>query len=119
MSNFCSGISWPIVDNLLFHYASHHNVLEKVVMYESEIASREMRDSLKAKEDTIQSLTRELEELKKKGASHQHPHPGSREQKESSDLRPISELNRLRDDIQGKFLIHSNPMLFNCSFLRS
>ena len=64
MSNFCSGISWPIVDNLLFHYASHHNVLEKVVMYESEIASREMRDSLKAKEDTIQSLTRELEELK-------------------------------------------------------
>ena len=101
----------------MFHYASHHNVLEKVVMYESEIASREMRDSLKAKEDTIQSLTRELEELKKKGASHQHP--GSRDQKESLDIRPISELNRLRDDIQGKFLIHSNSMLFNHSFLRS
>ena len=113
---FCSGISWPIVDNLLFHYASHHNVLEKVVMYESELASREMRDSLKAKEDTIQSLTRELEELKKKGGSHQHPHPGSRDQKESSDIRPISELVRLRDDIQGKILIHSNPM---CSLNRS
>merc|ERR1719342_1301996 len=60
-----------------------------------------MRDSLKAKEDTIQSLTRELEELKKKGASHQHPHPGTRDQKESSGIRPISELARLRDDIQG------------------
>ena len=101
MSNFCSGISWPIVDNLLFHYASHHNVLEKVVMYESEQASQEMRDSLKAKEDTIQSLTRELEELKDKGATHHQPHPptSSREKKEA-DL--------LRDDIQGKFLILFN-----------
>ena len=95
---FDSGISWPIVDNLLFHYASHHNVLEKVVMYESEQASQEMRDSLKAKEETIQSLTRELEELKDKGATHHQPHPptSSREKKEA-DL--------LRDDIQGKFLI--------------
>ena len=70
-------------------------------MYESEQASQEMRDSLKAKEDTIQSLTRELEELKDKGATHQQPHPptSSREKKEA-DL--------LRDDIQGKFLILFN-----------
>ena len=83
------------MDNLLFHYASHHNVLEKVVMYESELASRDMRDSLKAKEDIIQSLTREVEELKRKGGSTHHP------------LVPISsprvkkESDLMRDDIQG------------------
>ena len=83
------------MDNLLFHYASHHNVLEKVVMYESEQASREMRDSLKAKEDTIQSLTRELEDLRGNGAAHPHPlpHTSSRDKKEA---------DMLRDDIQGK-----------------
>ena len=84
----------------MFHYASHHNVLEKVVMYESEQASREMRDSLKAKEDTIQSLTRELEELRGNGAAHPPhplPHTSSRDKKEA---------DMLRDDIQGKSPIH-------------
>ena len=81
-------------------------------MYESEQASQEMRDSLKAKEDTIQSLTRELEELKDKGATHHQPHPptSSREKKEA-DL--------LRDDIQGKFLILSIAQILNSYILHS
>ena len=65
-------------------------------MYESEQASREMRDSLKAKEDTIQSLTRELEDLRGNGAAHPPhplPHTSSRDKKEA---------DMLRDDIQGK-----------------
>ena len=53
------------MDNLLFHYASHHNVLEKVVMFESEAASQELRNKVKTKEDIIKSLVKELEEAKK------------------------------------------------------
>ena len=63
------GISWPIVDNLLFHYASHHNVLEKMVMFESEKAAQEMRAKIKSKERTIESLAKELEDMKKSGSS--------------------------------------------------
>ena len=51
-----SGMTWPIVDNLLFHYASHHNVLEKVVMYESELASEKLREELLEKEAIVQEL---------------------------------------------------------------
>ena len=47
------------MDNLLFHYASHHNVLEKVVMYESEHASKELRSKVKSKDEIIKQLTRE------------------------------------------------------------
>ena len=86
------------MDNLLFNYASHHNVLEKVVKYESELASQDMRDSLKAKEDTIQSLTGELEDLRRKGGSLHHPLTiSSPRVKRESDL--------MRDDIQGRFLV--------------
>eukprot|EP00092_Neocalanus_flemingeri_P030498 GFUD01033112.1.p1 GENE.GFUD01033112.1~~GFUD01033112.1.p1 ORF type:complete len:952 (+),score=280.10 GFUD01033112.1:70-2856(+) len=60
----CHGMTWPIVDNLLFHYASHHNVLEKVVMYESEMAAEDLRGSLREKEATIESLVKEIGELK-------------------------------------------------------
>jgi len=60
----CHGMTWPIVDNLLFHYASHHNVLEKVVMYESEMAAEELRECVKEKEATIESLVKEIGELK-------------------------------------------------------
>jgi len=60
----CHGISWPIVDNLLFHYASHHNVLEKVVMYESEMAAQELRAKLRSKEETIDNLAKELDDLR-------------------------------------------------------
>ena len=58
-----------IVDNLLFHYASHHNVLEKVVMYESEVAAEELRTSLKEKEGTIEELVKEIGDLKKTSSS--------------------------------------------------
>ena len=45
-------MTWPLVDNLLFH----HNVLEKVVMYESEVAAENLRIILKEKEGTIEEL---------------------------------------------------------------
>jgi len=60
----CHGMAWPIVDNLLFHYASHHNVLEKVVMYESEVAATDLREVIKAKENTIEDLVKEVGEMK-------------------------------------------------------
>ena len=84
------GISWPIVDNLLFHYASHHNVLEKVVMYESELAAQEMRSKLKSKEGIIESLARELEDIRKAGG-------GKDSRRDSS-----SSSSHVKDDIQGK-----------------
>ena len=52
------------MDNLLFHYASHHNVLEKVVMFESETASQELRSKVKSKDEIINSLVKELEQVK-------------------------------------------------------
>jgi len=60
----CHGMAWPIVDNLLFHYASHHNVLEKVVMYESEVAATELREVIKGKENTIEDLVKEIGDMK-------------------------------------------------------
>ena len=61
-------------------------------MYETELASQEMRDILRSKEDIIQSLTKELEDVRKKGAYPPH-HPTPKDQKESD----------LKDEIQGKF----------------
>jgi len=84
----CHGISWPIVDNLLFHYASHHNVLEKVVMYESELAAQDMRDKVRNKDDIIDSLAKDLEDARKSSSSS----GSSRDSKKDSDVR---------DDIQG------------------
>merc|ERR1719233_2559748 len=60
----CHGMAWPIVDNLLFHYASHHNVLEKVVMYESEVAATDLREVIKTKENTIEDLVKEIGDMK-------------------------------------------------------
>jgi len=60
----CHGMAWPIVDNLLFHYASHHNVLEKVVMYESEVAAEDLREVIKGKEKTIEDLVKEIGDIK-------------------------------------------------------
>jgi len=60
----CHGMTWPIVDNLLFHYASHHNVLEKVVMYESEVSAEELRQAISGKESTIEELVKEIGDLK-------------------------------------------------------
>ena len=88
------GISWPIVDNLLFHYASHHNVLEKMVMFESEKAAQEMRAKIKSKERTIESLAKELEDMKKSGSS-------------SKDGR--KELT-VKEEIQGKSFVNATSM---------
>merc|ERR1719334_1441962 len=57
-------MNWPILDNLLYHYASHHNVLEKVLMYETEKAVMELRKELRHRESTIEELVKENEELK-------------------------------------------------------
>ena len=95
------GISWPIVDNLLFHYASHHNVLEKMVMFESEKAAQEMRAKIKSKERTIESLAKELEDMKKSGSS-------------SKDGR--KELT-VKEEIQGKSLVNATSMFQTTSLL--
>ena len=94
------GISWPIVDNLLFHYASHHNVLEKMVMFESEKAAQEMRAKIKSKERTIESLAKELEDMKKSGSS-------------SKDGR--KELT-VKEEIQGKSFVNATSMFPTISF---
>ena len=60
----CAAMNWPILDNLLYHYASHHNVLEKVLMYETEKAVMELRKELRHRESTIEELVKETEELK-------------------------------------------------------
>ena len=78
-------MTWPIVDNLLYHYASHHNVLEKVVMYESEVVAEELRASVKEKEATIETLVKEIGELKET--------VGIVEEKEEGEVRD--------DNIQG------------------
>ena len=60
----CAAMNWPILDNLLYHYASHHNVLEKVLMYETEKAMMELRKEVRDRESTIEELVKENEELK-------------------------------------------------------
>ena len=62
----CAGMSWPIVDNLLYHYASHHNVLEKILMFEAEVVITDLRNKLSGKEGIVEELIKENEELKLK-----------------------------------------------------
>ena len=39
----CAGRAWPCMDTLLTHYASDHHVLDKVMMYETEVAAVKVR----------------------------------------------------------------------------
>ena len=95
---YTTGISWPIVDNLLFHYASHHNVLEKVVMYETEVAAQELRAKLRNKEDIVESLAKELEDLRSRKSSYSHySHAHTSSSSSSRDKRDSD----VKDDIQG------------------
>ena len=59
-------MSWPVVDDLLYHYASHHHVLEKVLLFETEVVSEELRQEVKARDEVILGLGRENEELREK-----------------------------------------------------
>ena len=89
------------MDNLLFHYASHHNVLEKVVMYETEVAAQELRAKLRNKEDIVESLAKELEDLRSRKSSsyshYSHAHTSSSSSSSSRDKRDSD----VKDDIQG------------------
>jgi hypothetical protein len=60
----CHGLSWPLVDSLLYHYASHHNVLEKVLLFETEHAAAALRGELAAAREVAGRLGRENEELR-------------------------------------------------------
>merc|ERR1719430_737909 len=52
----CVTTSWPIVDNLLLHYATDHHVIEKIMFCETETIIRELRKELATKDDIMESL---------------------------------------------------------------
>jgi len=60
----CHALAWPLVDALLYHYASHHSVLEKVLMYEAELAATHLRAELQVREDILDGLVTENVALK-------------------------------------------------------
>jgi len=62
----CTSTSWPIVDNLLLHYASDHHVIEKIMFCETEAIIRELRKELVTKDDIVESLLSDNAELKEK-----------------------------------------------------
>ena len=67
-------------------------MLEKVVMYESEMAAQELRAKLRSKEETIDNLAKELDDLRIKKT----PGAGgtSKDGKKDQDVR---------EEIQGSF----------------
>ena len=62
----CTSTSWPIVDNLLLHYASDHHVIEKIMFCETEAIIRELRKELVTKDDIVESLLSDNAELKER-----------------------------------------------------
>ena len=100
---------------MLFHYASHHNVLEKVVMYETEVAAQELRAKLRNKEDIVESLAKELEDLRSRKSSsyshYSHAHTSSSSSGSSRDKRDSD----VKDDIQGKG--RCNQLTAHCAAL--
>ena len=52
----CVTTSWPIVDNLLLHYATDHHVIEKIMFCETESIIRELRKELATKDEIMESL---------------------------------------------------------------
>ena len=52
----CVTTSWPIVDNLLLHYATDHHVIEKIMFCETESLIRELRKELATKDEIMESL---------------------------------------------------------------
>ena len=60
----CTSTSWPIVDNLLLHYATDHHVIEKIMFCETEAIIRELRKELATKDDIVESLLSDNAELK-------------------------------------------------------
>jgi len=101
----CHGIAWPVVDNLLFHYASHHNVIEKVIMYESELAAEELRRKLREKEAIVESMAKEIGDATKstkdeKRRSGSNEFRNDRRGSGSRDSKEV--ISQMRDDIEIK-----------------
>ena len=99
---YCLGMAWPIVDNLLFHYASHHNVLEKVVMYESEVAATNLREVIKGKENTIEDLVKEIGDMKNSESGKTNGAEGSNVEMRGIVEQMIKEMDGLKQKIISK-----------------
>ena len=52
----CHDLVWPEVDGLLYHYATDHMVLEKVLLRETELVTAELRRKMKTKDATFQEI---------------------------------------------------------------
>jgi len=65
----CTATSWPIVDNLLLHYASDHHVIEKIMFFETEAIIRDLRKEVATKDEIVESLLSDNAELKEKVSS--------------------------------------------------
>jgi len=59
----CSGTLWGSLEALLMHYASHHHVLEKLMMYESEKQCVIYRSSIKDYDNLIMELKEKIMRL--------------------------------------------------------
>ena len=62
----CVTTSWPIVDNLLLHYATDHHVIEKIMFCETESIIRELRKELATKDEIMESLLADHAKLEEK-----------------------------------------------------
>jgi len=59
----CNGTAWASLQALLMHYASHHHVLEKLMMYESEMQCVKLRSTVKSKEEQISHLKKKVSKM--------------------------------------------------------
>jgi len=94
----CSGTSWPIVDNLLLHYATDHHVIEKIMFCETEAIIRELRKEVETKDDIVESLLSDNAELKEKIPLPTKP--GQMDCDLQALLKRCSELEGEREELQ-------------------
>ena len=62
----CVTTSWPIVDNLLLHYATDHHVIEKIMFCETESIIKELRKELAIKDEIMETLLADHAKLEDK-----------------------------------------------------
>jgi len=94
----CTATSWPIVDNLLLHYASDHHVIEKIMFCETEAIIRELRKEVATKDEIVESLLSDNAELKEKVSSPSRP--GQTCHNLEALLKRCSELEGEREELQ-------------------
>jgi len=68
----CHGLNWPDTDTLLIHYASDHHVLDKIMMYETEVAVVKIREQLRQSSELGENLSRENKMLREDVESKTH-----------------------------------------------